>query len=100
VAPGFVTESKPEGDIRVVTFANGSVAREKLVSMDAALHRVVYAIVDGRPTQHSASVDLVPLDDGRTRFIWTTDVLPGELAPYIDSQMSLAAPLIKAALER
>ena len=29
--------------------SNGSVAREKLVTMDEGLHRVVYAIVDGRP---------------------------------------------------
>ena len=100
VAPGFVTDSKPDGDIRVVTFSNGSVAREKLVSMDAALRRVVYAIVDGRPTHHSASVDLVALDSHKTRFVWTTDVLPDELAPYIDGQMSLAAPLMKTALER
>ena len=100
VAPGFVVDSKAEGDIRVVTFSNGSVAREKLVSMDADLHRVVYAIVDGRPTHHSASVDLIAENDARTRFIWTTDVLPDELAPYIDGQMALAAGSIKGALER
>ncbi|HEY1708526.1 MAG TPA: SRPBCC family protein [Rhizomicrobium sp.] len=100
VAPGFVTDSKPEGDIRVLTFSNGSVAREKLVSLDEALHRLVYTIVDGRPTHHDASVDLTALDGARTRFVWTTDVLPDELAPYIDGQMTLAVPLVKAALER
>jgi carbon monoxide dehydrogenase subunit G len=100
LAPGFVTDSKPEGDIRVVTFANGSVAREKLVTMDETLHRVVYAIVDGRPTHHSASVDLVAEGAGRTRFVWTTDVLPDALAPYIDGQMSEAVKLMKPALER
>jgi len=99
VAPGFVTRSEPEGDIRIVTFANGSVAREKLVTMDEAQHRVVYAIVDGRPTHHSASVELVAEGPSRTRFVWTTDVLPDALAGYIDSQMSEAVKLIKPALE-
>ena len=100
VAPGFVTDSRPEGDIRIVTFANGSVARERLVTMDEALHRVVYAIVEGRPTHHSASVDLVAEGPKRTRFVWTTDVLPDALAPYIDGQMSEAVKLMKPALER
>ncbi len=100
VAPGFVTDSKAEGEIRVVTFANGSVAREKLVTMDEAQHRVVYAIVEGRPTHHSASVDLVAEGPGKTCFIWTTDVLPDALAPYIDGQMSEAVKLMKPAMER
>ncbi len=100
VAPGFVTDSKAEGDIRVVTFANGSVAREKLVTMDEAQHRVVYAIVEGRPTHHSASVDLFAEGTGKTRFVWTTDVLPDALAPYIDGQMSEAVKLMKPAMER
>ncbi len=100
VAPGFVTESVPDGNVRVVTFANGTVAREALVSMDPSLHRLVYAIKEGRPTHHSASVDLVAESPDRTRFVWTTDVLPDDLAPYIDSQMSLAVTLMKPALER
>jgi len=100
VAPGFVTRSEPDGDVRVVTFANGTVARERLVTMDAALRRVVYTIVDGKPTHHNASVDLVAEGPGRTTFIWTTDVLPDDFADYIDQQMSAAVELIKPALER
>ncbi len=99
VAPGFVTKSEADGDIRVVTFANGTVAREKLVTMDEAHHRVVYAIVEGRPTHHNASVDLTETAPGKTRFTWTTDVLPDTFAPYIDAQMSEAVKLMKPAME-
>lgn len=87
IAPGFVTACHMEGDdVRVVTFANGSTAHERLVSMDDKLRRVCYAIKSDRITHHSASAEVVP--DGKgCKFIWTTDVLPGEIAPYIDGQM-------------
>jgi carbon monoxide dehydrogenase subunit G len=100
VAPGFVTASKPDGDARIVTFANGTSAREQLVTMDEAQHRVVYAIKEGRATHHNASVDLIADGPRRTRFVWTTDVLPDEFAAYIDAQMTEATKVIKPTLER
>jgi hypothetical protein len=36
LAPGFVTACTLDGDTRIVTFANGSVAREVLVDCDDA----------------------------------------------------------------
>jgi carbon monoxide dehydrogenase subunit G len=100
VAPGFVNDSKPDGDVRVVTFSNGSVARETLVTKDEALRRLVYAIKEGRATHHNASVDLVAEGPNKTRFIWTTDVLPNEFASYIDAQMTEATKVMKPTLER
>lgn len=100
VAPGFVTASEPDGDARVVTFANGTSAREQLVTMDEKQHRVVYAIKEGRATHHNASVDLIAEGSQKTLFVWTTDVLPDEFAAYIDAQMSEATKVIKPALER
>jgi hypothetical protein len=100
LAPGFVTKSVPDGDTRVLTFANGSVARETLVSMDEGLHRVVYAIKEGRATHHNASAEVTADGPDRTRFVWTTDILPNELAPYVDAQMGEGARIMKAALER
>jgi len=41
----------------------------------------------------------VPDGAGRCRFLWTTDVLPDTLAPYIDAQMSEGAKAMKARLE-
>ena len=34
LVPGFVTDTKLDGDARIVTFANGTVAREILVDCD------------------------------------------------------------------
>jgi hypothetical protein len=38
--------------------------------------------------------------DGRTRFVWITDVLPNEIAPYIDAQMDQGALAMQKALAR
>ena len=89
LVPGFVTDTKLDGDARIVTFANGTVAREILVDCDDNKRRLVYAIVSERIKQHSASAQVFAEGDGRTRFVWTVDVLPNEIAPYMDAQMDL-----------
>ncbi|QDW36342.1 SRPBCC family protein [Bradyrhizobium sp. KBS0727] len=100
LAPGFVLDTKLDGDARIVTFANGSVARETLVDCDDKRRRLVYAIASERLKQHSASAQVFAESDGRTRFVWITDVLPNEIAPYIDAQMDQGALAIQKALGR
>jgi hypothetical protein len=101
VAPGFLLGSEPDGDnARIVHFANGSKARETMVTADAALRRLVYFIAASeRIAHHNASAEIVAEGDSHCRFIWTTDILPDALAPYIDGQMSEGAKAMKAALE-
>ncbi|MGL5164472.1 MAG: SRPBCC family protein [Afipia sp.] len=99
LAPGFVTECKMDGDARIVTFANGTVARELLVDCDDARRRLVYAIISERIKQHSASVEILDDGAGRSKFIWTVDVLPNEIAPYISTQMDEAVIKMKRKLE-
>ena len=89
LVPGFVTDTKLDGDARIVTFANGSVARERLVTCDHDRQRLVYAIVSERISQHSASAQVFAEGPARCRFVWTADVLPDEIAPYMSSQMDL-----------
>jgi hypothetical protein len=91
VAPGFVTDCKLDGDSRIVTFANGNVAREMLITMDDERRRLVYAVVSERVKQHSASIQIFADGDNGSRVVWVTDVLPNEIAPYIDGQMDLGA---------
>jgi hypothetical protein len=91
VAPGFVTDCKLDGDSRIVTFANGNVARELLVTIDDARMRLVYAVVSERVKQHSASIQIFADGENRSRMVWIADVLPNEIGPYIDGQMDLGA---------
>jgi methylated-DNA-[protein]-cysteine S-methyltransferase len=58
LAPGFVTDTKMEEGARVVTFHNGLVARELIVTVDDAAKRLVWAVVGTRLTHHNASLQV------------------------------------------
>ena len=91
LVPGFVTDTRLDGDARIVTFANGSVAREQLVDCDEARRRLVYAIANERMHHYSASVQVLADGEARSRLVWIVDLLPNEIAPYVDGQMDQAA---------
>jgi carbon monoxide dehydrogenase subunit G len=98
LAPGFVIDARLEGEARIVTFHNGTVAREVLVDCDEARRRLVYAIVSERVAHYNASVQVFSDGKARTRLSWVVDVLPNEIAPYIASQMDLAVLAMQEAL--
>jgi hypothetical protein len=100
LVPGFVTDTRLDGDARIVTFANGSVAREQLVDCDEARRRLVYAIANERMSHYSASVQVLADGDARSRLVWTVDLLPNEIAPYVDGQMDQAAVAMRKAFRR
>src|SRR5438874_9328448 len=100
LVPGFVLDARLDGDARIVTFANGTVARELLVDCDDTRRRLVYAVVSERVKQHSASVQVFADGDTRTRLVWIVDVLPDEVAPYIDGQMDQAALAMQKAFAK
>jgi len=100
LAPGFVIDARLEGDARIVTFHNGTVAREVLVDCDDARRRLVYAVISERVKHYSASVQVAADGEMRTRVIWIVDVLPHEIAPYIAGQMDLAVLAMQKALGR
>jgi hypothetical protein len=99
LVPGFVLDSRLDGDARIVSFANGTVARELLVDCDDARQRLVYAVVSERVKQHSASVQVFADGDARSRLVWIVDVLPNEIAPYMDAQMDQAALAMRRAFK-
>lgn len=97
----YVTSSRADADIRVVTFANGPVARERLVTRDEDARRIVYSMIGGtvQPEHDNAAMQIVPLDAGRCRFIWSRDILPDELAEPLRAYMEESALVIKRTLE-
>ena len=100
LVPGFVVGARLVGRDRIITFASGAVATERLVSTDTARHRLVYAVVEGGlPFEHhQSSVELVESDfegDG-CRIVWTTDLLPDQLDTAVDGLMSDGAAMARA----
>lgn len=99
VAPGFLTDLKMDKGDRVLTFFNGMVARERLVTLDDETCRLVYAVIDGQASHYNAAVQIFPEGDGRSRLVWQIDLLPDELAPAIEGLMDQATGIMKKTLE-
>ncbi|MDO3703281.1 SRPBCC family protein [Micromonospora sp. C28SCA-DRY-2] len=101
MASGYVVDTRLDGDCRVVTFADGAVARERLVSLDHGARRIVYSVVGGTlsPTHDNASMQVVADDEHSCRLIWIHDVLPHDLAKPIETAMIHGMEAIKQTLE-
>jgi carbon monoxide dehydrogenase subunit G len=91
LAPGFVTDTRLEEGARVVTFVNGVVARELIVSVEEDVRRLVWSVVGGTATHHNSSFQVFADSEGGTRLVWVTDVLPhaaaGPLTAMIEQGM-------------
>ncbi|WP_454909328.1 SRPBCC family protein [Variovorax gossypii] len=100
LAPGFLTGCTIDAEgARVLTFANGLVAREVLVGIDDTRRRLAYTVAGGKASHHHASAQVFVEGPGRSRFVWITDVLPDAMAAYIEPMMVQGAAAMKAALE-
>jgi hypothetical protein len=67
--------------------------------VDEDRHRLVYAVVDGRPTHYNAAVEVLDESPTNCRLIWTIDLLPDGLGPVVAGMMDHALPFMKKALE-
>jgi hypothetical protein len=86
-APGFVVDVRLEPGSRMVTFGDGQVVRELFLGADPQARRLAYSVVSDRLAHHSAAFQVLDAGDGRSRLVWTADVLPDEVAPYIAERM-------------
>lgn len=100
LVPGFVTECRIDGDSRIVTFANGAVARELLVDCNDTGCRLVYAVISEKLKHHNASVEVLQDGPDRSKIIWTSDFLPDAIAEYMRVQTEQAAMVMKKTLEK
>ncbi|MGI5127959.1 SRPBCC family protein [Pseudonocardia sp. CA-107938] len=93
LVPGFVIDARREGDSRLVTFVNGSIARELIVDVDDSARRLAYAVVDSPMglTHHHATMQVDSAQDGGSRMVWTVDALPDTAAARLDEMMALGA---------
>ena len=98
LAPDFVTDVKLEDGARIVTFANGMVAKELIVDVDDAARRLVWSVVEGRPTHHNGSIQIFP-EGGGCRLVWIADLLPDDLADLVSGMMAQGCAAMKQTLE-
>ena len=98
-APGFVVDVTMEEGARLVTFANGLVAREVIVDVDEGARRLAYSVRSERIAHHNASFQVFEEGAG-SRLVWIADVLPHEAAATVGAMMTDGAEACRVALER
>jgi len=100
LAPGFVTDTRLEPGARVVTFGNGMVVRELIVTIDNDERRVVWSAVGGSLTHHNGSAQVLSVAKGLTKVVWIADLLPDEAASAISAMMEQGMAVMKQTLDR
>ena len=100
LVPGFVTETRLETGARIVTFGNGMVVRELIVTIDDDERRVVWSAVGGSLTHHNGSAQVFSDANGLTKVVWIADLLPDEAAGAIGAMMEQGMAVMKQTLDR
>ena len=96
---GFVTSARLDGDTRTLTFANGAVAKERLIDSDDANRRLAYTAQSAQLEHHNGVVTVAADGAGHTRLTWIIDVLPNSISGYIGGMMDAGASAMKRTLE-
>lgn len=99
LVPGFVVDTRMDGDARIVTFGNGMVAREEIVDVDDATCRVAWAIVGGQFLHYNGTAQVFPDGAGGSRFVWTADLLPNDRAVGVAAMIEAGLAVIKQTME-
>jgi hypothetical protein len=99
LAQQMVLDTQLDGNSRLVTFANGEVVRERIVTIDDEARRLAYAAVEWRTTHHNASFQVLRDNDVRCRLVWIADLLPDSLADLVNGYMEQGCAAIKRTLE-
>jgi len=99
LVPGFVVDTKLEPSARIVTFGNGMVVREPILSVDDERRRMAWAAEGGSTTHYNAVLEVFD-DSNGCRVVWTTDLLPNEMAGPIAGMQEQGLAVMKKTLER
>ena len=99
LVPGFVKDTRLEGNTRTVTFGNGVVVKEEIVSVDETQRRVAWAIVGQRFRHYNGAAWVEAHTEGGSRFVWVVDLLPDEFAGQVGQMMDAGVAAAKAAIE-
>jgi hypothetical protein len=100
LVPGFVTDTKLEGAVRIVKFGNGMVVREPIVTIDDNARRLVWSAEGGITKHYNASVQVSANDDGSSKVIWIADFLPDSATTAISSAIDAGMMVMKDTLDR
>ena len=100
LVPGFVTDTTLERGARIVTFVNGVVLREPIVTIDDEARRLVWTHEGGRAKYYNGALPVSVAQDGSTSVVWTADFLPDDLDAYFGRAIEAGMAAMQAALDQ
>lgn len=96
---GFVVDTRLEPGGRVVTFKNGTVVKEPIVTVDDQARRLVWSAVTPSLAHYNASVQVFDHDGQRSRVVWIADFLPDEAHTFVAGMIGEGMAAMKATLD-
>ena len=101
VAPQVVANTTLEagGEVRIVTFGNGVVLKELIISNDPSARRLAWSAQSDQWQHHNASLQIFPLSDERCEAVWTADVLPHAAGAIMEQFLTMGLDAMKSHLE-
>ncbi len=100
LAREFVTDTSFSEGVRTITFGNGNVVREQIISISDELHRLAYASIEGQASHHNASLQVFDDTNGGSRVLWITDLLPEHIHGSIAQMVELGSFAIQQTVEK
>jgi hypothetical protein len=96
---GFVVDTRLEPGARIVTFKNGMVVREPIVTVDEQARRLVWSAVVPKLTHYNASVQVFDIDGPGSRIVWIADFLPDDAKTWVAGMIGDGMAAMKATLD-
>jgi hypothetical protein len=97
--PGVAVAVDKTADARIVTFADGMKATERIVEIDDDARRFVYQTTEGAPLTHHLGTQVVREDDAGVHLVWTTEFAPASLREWVTTAMPQYAELMKKTID-
>ena len=85
VFAGVLIAARMEGELRWVTFADGTEIEERVIAVDDAHMRLAYSVGGGRFEHHHATLQVVADTPARCRVIWIADFKPDERSAVVEA---------------
>jgi hypothetical protein len=95
-SPGFFVDCRLEApDLRALVFADGTVARERLIARDEQARRIVWGWIADEVVHDNTSMQVFAEGETRSRVVWIHDTLPDELIGWLADAMDQLVPVLQ-----
>ncbi|WP_157762132.1 SRPBCC family protein [Nocardia yamanashiensis] len=101
--PGYVLDTRIDGDTRYLTMPTGNIIRELIITVDDETRRLAYSAIEGFQlplTHHHASFQVLDTPTGQARLLWITDVLPHPAATEARLRIDRGLQVMRETIER